>query len=110
MSREGVKYRKFNDEYKSRIVAEVDNCTQPGGLAKIVKREGLTNRHIYYWRARVEDGTIGTGKNPTKEARAPDSLTSTQHQLILMQQRNGQLIRELDAANEYLQLLLSRKA
>ena len=36
-----AKRRKFSAEYKRRILEEADNCTEPGQIGALLRREGL---------------------------------------------------------------------
>ena len=42
--------RQYSYEYKRRILAEVDACTQPGEVGAILRREGLYYQIIGKWR------------------------------------------------------------
>jgi transposase len=46
--------RRFTAEYKQRILAEADSCTEPGDIGKLLRREGLYSSHLSTWRARRE--------------------------------------------------------
>ena len=43
--------RRFTAEYKQRILAEADTCTEPGDIGKLLRREGLYGSHLSKWRA-----------------------------------------------------------
>jgi transposase len=45
-----AKRRRFNAEYKLRILAEVDGCTRPGEIGALLRREGLYSSHLSKWR------------------------------------------------------------
>jgi transposase len=42
--------RRFDAEYKSRILREADQLTQPGQLGALLRREGLYSSHLFVWR------------------------------------------------------------
>jgi transposase len=44
--------RKFSAEYKLRILDESDNCTEPGQIGALLRREGLPSSHLSTWRRR----------------------------------------------------------
>ena len=48
---EQAKRRSFTAEYKARILAEADACTQPGEIGELLRREGLYTSHLTYWRS-----------------------------------------------------------
>ena len=43
--------RRFGAEYKLRILAEADACTQRGEIGALLRREGLYRSHLDKWRA-----------------------------------------------------------
>jgi transposase len=55
---EQAKRRSFTAEYKARILAEADACTQPGGIGELLRREGLYTSHLTYWRKQRRDGAL----------------------------------------------------
>jgi transposase len=63
--------RSFTAQYKVDILAEIDTVTEPGGVGKILRREGLYSSHITEWRNGRHRGTIAElskkrGRKPTK--------------------------------------------
>src|SRR5438270_10092892 len=42
--------RRFSAEYKQRILAEADRCTQRGQIGALLRREGLYSSHLEKWR------------------------------------------------------------
>jgi transposase len=55
---EQAKRRAFTAEYKARILAEADACTQPGEVGELLRREGLYTSHLTYWRKQRRDGAL----------------------------------------------------
>ena len=54
--------RKFSEEYKRKVLAEIDSAPRED-IKKILTREKLTHAHVRYWR-----------KQLTSAARLPSSL------------------------------------
>ncbi len=50
--------RRFTVEYKARILAEADACTQPGVLGELLRREGLYSSHLATWRRQRDEGDL----------------------------------------------------
>jgi transposase len=48
--------RRFNAEYKLRILQEADQCAKPGELGKLLRREGLYSSHLSAWRRQRQAG------------------------------------------------------
>jgi transposase-like protein len=55
---EQAKRRSFTAEYKARILAEADACTQLGEVGALLRREGLYTSHLTYWRKQRKDGAL----------------------------------------------------
>jgi len=51
-----AKRRKFSAEYKTRILAEVEECQEPGQTGAILRREGLYTSHL--WRQQRAAGEL----------------------------------------------------
>ena len=47
---EQARRRSFTAEYKARILAKADACTQPGEVGELLRAEGLYTSHLAYWR------------------------------------------------------------
>jgi transposase-like protein len=60
--------RKFSAEYKRRILEEADNCTEPGQVGALLRREGLYSSHLSTWRQQRERGAR-EALNPRKRGR-----------------------------------------
>ncbi|OHB73265.1 MAG: hypothetical protein A2V70_20145 [Planctomycetes bacterium RBG_13_63_9] len=69
--------RRFTAEYKLKILRAADQCTRPGQLAKLLKREELYSSHLTAWRRQREVGILAA-LAPRKRGRKParhDPLT-----------------------------------
>jgi transposase len=53
-----AKRRKFSAEYKLRVLDESDNCTEPGQIGALLRREGLYSSHLSTWRRQREQGLL----------------------------------------------------
>ena len=42
--------RRFDAEYKARILQEADQLTEPGQVGALLRREGLYSSHLSLWR------------------------------------------------------------
>jgi len=47
--------RRFTADYKQRILAQADACTQPGELGQLLRREGLYSSHLTAWRKQRDE-------------------------------------------------------
>jgi transposase-like protein len=46
--------RRFDAEYKKRIVREADACTKLGEIGALLRREGLYSSHLTSWRGEID--------------------------------------------------------
>ena len=63
--------RRFDAEYKARILRESDQLTQPGQLGALLRREGLYSSHLFVWRKQRDDAALA-GLVPKRRGRKPD--------------------------------------
>ena len=86
--------RRFTVEYKTRILAEADACTQPGMLGELLRREGLYSSYLTTWRRQRDDGALA-GLTPKRRGRKakPNSPLADE---------NKRLTRENDRLKEQL--------
>jgi transposase len=61
--------RRFTATYKRRILQEADKCG-PGGIAALLRREGLYSSHLTTWRKLRSTGEIA-GLEPRKRGKKP---------------------------------------
>ena len=67
---ERAQRRRYSAQYKLRIVAEADACTEPGQVGALLRREGLYTSHLTYWRKQRDAGALEAlgrqrGRTPT---------------------------------------------
>ena len=62
--------RRFDAEFKLRILREVEACTQPGQLGDLLRREGLYSSHLNCWRRQRDKGVLA-GLAPRRRGRKP---------------------------------------
>ena len=53
-----AKRRQYTAEYKLRIVEEADNCSKPGEVGALLRREGLYSSHLSKWRRQRAEGQL----------------------------------------------------
>ena len=67
-----AKRRVYSAEYKLKVLAELDSCTQPGEVGAVLRREGLYSSHIVEWRRSRDRGELDSPKRRGPKARVPD--------------------------------------
>jgi transposase-like protein len=63
--------RHFTAEYKLRILAEADACTERGAIGALLRREGLYRSHLDKWREQRRAG-VAQALTPQPCGRKPD--------------------------------------
>lgn len=83
--------RRFSAEYKLKIVAEYDACTDVGAKGALLRREGLYSSHVVEWRRAQQAGALaGLEGTPRPHKRTPEQV-----ELDKLRRRNADLEREL---------------
>jgi transposase len=65
---EKAKRRRFSTGYKLRFLAKVDDCTKPGQLGELLRREGLYSSQLSSWRKQRDRGAL-EGLKPKRRGR-----------------------------------------
>ena len=60
--------RKFTASYKLRVLQEAENCTNPGEMGALLRREGLYSSNLTVWRRQRDQGILH-GMTPKKRGR-----------------------------------------
>jgi transposase-like protein len=90
---EKPKRRQFTAEYKRRIVAEAEACTEPGEIGALLRREGLYSSVLSSWRRKAKaEGTNGLA--PKKRGRKPKLKTPEQKRIAELEKETARLQRE----------------
>lgn len=98
---EKARRRRFSAEYKNRILAEADACSEAGEVGALLRREGLYSSHLSAWRRQREQGGLAAlgkkrGRKPLRDER--------QQELERLQRENRQLRRKLEQAELVLEI------
>lgn len=92
-----AKRRRFSASDKQRILAAVDQATEPGAVGRILRREGIYHSQLSKWRQQRTAGiTAGLGEKP-HGVKGP-SVKSLQQENHKLQRQNGRLQKELRRA------------
>jgi transposase-like protein len=86
--------RQYSFEYKQRILAEIDACTEPGLVGAILRREGLYSQLISKWRQQLkrhgQAGLEAQKRGPKADPQATE--------LARLQRENERLRQRLERA------------
>ncbi len=93
--------RDFPLEYKTRIVAQADNCKR-GELGVLLRKEKLYSGQVIQWRKELNNGDV---EKLSKSAPGPKAKHSTEHKEIArLEKRIKRLERELEISNSCIEL------
>lgn len=59
--------RRFTLDYKSQIAAEAEQCSKPGELGALLRREGLHSSTVQRWRHQFRKNTLPSSKKPSSQ-------------------------------------------
>jgi len=90
--------RRFTVEYKAKILAEADACTQTGQLGELLRREGLYSSHLSTWRRRRDEGALAglTPKRRGRKAQPKNPLSDENERLRRENQRLTEQLRQAE--------------
>jgi len=90
--------RRFTVEYKARILAEADACSEPGMLGELLRREGLYSSHLSTWRRQRDEGALAglTPKRRGRKAKPKNPLADENEQLRRENQRLKEQLRQAE--------------
>ena len=90
--------RRFTVEYKAKILAEADACTESGMLGELLRREGLYSSHLSTWRRQRDEGALAglTPKRRGRKAKPKNPLADENEQLRRENQRLKEQLRQAE--------------
>jgi transposase len=88
--------RRFSAEYKRRILQEADQGG-PGGIAALLRREGLYSSHLTTWRRQRKSGEIA-GLTPRKRGKKPVPRNPLAGEMQRLTRENQRLQKRLKQA------------
>jgi transposase len=92
--------RRFTAEYKLRILAEADGCTERGQVGALLRREGLYSSHLEKWRRQRARGALAA-LTPQKPGRKVDVQAA---ELTRLQEENERLQARLQQAETIIEV------
>ena len=88
--------RRYSAAYKKGVLQEADHCG-PGGIAALLRREGLYSSHLTTWRKQRETGEIA-GLQPRKRGKKPIVRNPLVGEVARLQRENDGLKKRLKQA------------
>jgi transposase-like protein len=89
--------RRYTVEYKARILAEADACSEPGMLGELLRREGLYSSHLTTWRRQRDQGALA-GLTPKRRGRKAKPKNPLADEVARLQRENERLKEQLRQA------------
>jgi transposase len=90
--------RQFAARYKLGILEEVDTCQdEPGGIGRLLRREGLHSSHLSTWRRQRREGTL-RGLTPKKRGRKGQEKNPMARKVAQLEKENRRLNKKLEQA------------
>jgi len=96
-----AKRRKFSAEYKRRILEEADNCTEPGQIGALLRREGLYSSHLSTWRRQRDRGLVQALSPKKRGRKRKDEL---EREVARLQRENERLQASLEQAETIIEV------
>ena len=95
--------RRFSAAYKRRIVREADQCSQPGELGALLRREGLYGSNLSAWR-RQHDAGVLSGRGSTKRGRKARPKDARDQRIAELERERRRLRRKLEQAETVIEI------
>jgi transposase-like protein len=89
--------RQFTAEYKLRILEEADQCTNPGEIGSLLRREGLYSSYLSRWRRARERGLL-QALSPKTRGRKPAADRELKQEVAALRRENERLQKKLETA------------
>ena len=80
--------RRFTAAFKLQILEAAAQCTKPGELGALLRREGLYSSHLVAWRAAVKSGTLVVGA-PRRRGPKPTPPDPSSKRIALLERQLG---------------------
>jgi transposase-like protein len=85
--------RRFTPAYKLRILKEAQQCTKPGQLGALLRREGLYSSNLTLWRRQMQEGLVPKKRGPVAHKTDPRT-----RRIAELERDNEKLARKLKQA------------
>lgn len=89
--------RRFTASYKRRIIEEAGQCTEPGEIGRLLRREGLYSSHLSTWRGAAREGSLKALSR--KRGPKPGPSNPLEPKLRKLERENARLEKELHKAH-----------
>jgi transposase-like protein len=95
--------RRHTAGYKLRILDEADQCSLPGQIGALLRREGLYSSSLIRWRRQREQGILAA-MGPKKRGRKHKERSPLADEVSKLQKENEQLRKKLWKAERIIEV------
>ena len=95
--------RRFSAAYKRRIVREADQCSQPGELGALLRREGLYGSNLSAWRRQHDSGVL-SGRSSPKRGRKARPKDARDQRIAELERERRRLRRKLEQTETVIEI------
>jgi transposase-like protein len=82
--------RKFTAAYKLRVLHQADQCSQPGEIGALLRREGIYSSLLTTWCRQRDEGTL-QGLSPKKRGRKAKPVDPSAERIVQLEKENLRL-------------------
>ena len=100
---QAARRRTFTAEFKRRVLAEVEACTESGDIGAVLRRHGLYSSHLTEWRRQREEGALA-GLAPRKRGRKTRERNPLSVEVVRLQGENRKLLARAERAERLVEL------
>jgi transposase len=95
--------RKFTARYKLDFLKMAEQCTQPGELGSLLRREGLYSSNLTTWKRQREAGLL-VSLSPQKRGRKKAEVNPLAQKVARLERENERLTRKLKQAETIIEV------
>ena len=98
-----AKRRTYSAEYKLRILEEAEQCSEPGEIGALLRREGLYSSYLSRWRRAREQGSLNALR-AKKRGRKPSADPKLAREVADLRRENERLQKKLETAETIIEV------
>ena len=100
--------RRFTLEYKHQIAVEAEQCSQPGELGALLRREGLYSSIVQRWRRQLRESSLSSPKKPASNRTPSQEIAQLKRENERLQEKLRQAELIIDVQKKVSDLIQTR--
>jgi transposase len=96
-------HRKFTAQYKLEILDQVEQCTQPGQVGALLRKEGLYSSNLTTWKRQQAAGLLAA-LSPRKRGRKKAEVNPLVQKVAQLEREKERLQRKLKQAETIIEV------